>query len=171
MKQISKAALALGLFGSLLLAQQQAPPGQQQPSPAQPTQPTQPTQPGRTTVPTQPTQPQQQQPRQPTEDQLSRGRMSGRIVPSPGTRVRVDLYSDGMRLDTTYSDLDGGFRFTGQLTMASGRFEIRVEVGPGKEYVEEVDFGFNQPVMIHIRPQGIRDADFGVDKSKGVVAR
>lgn len=160
--------LALVLFASLLLAQDPGP-GQQAPPPPQP-QP-QPREPAPGTQP-QPGQP--QQPRFPTDesrdpfsrDPFGRGRgITGKIVPSPATRLRVDLYLDTMRLDTTYTDMDGTFRFERQ--QPGRRYEIHIDIGPGVEYVEEVDFSFNYPVMIHIRPQGIRKTDFGGERGKG----
>ncbi len=163
------AGLALVLFSALLVGQEQQgqqPPPQPTPSP----QPT-PTQPGRDPGPQPGTQP--QQPRFPQDDRdpfnrdpFGRGRgISGKIVPSPATRLRVDLYLDTIRLDTAYTDLDGTFRFERQ--QPGRRYEIHIDIGPGVEYVEEVDFSFNYPVMIHIRPQGIRETELGRDKSKG----
>ena len=167
--RMKAAFLALALVGSLLLAQEPAPnPGQgQQPAP-QP-QPT--PQPGREPTPTPGTERpgQQQQPRFPSDemrDPFGRGRgIQGKIVPSPSTRLRVDLYIDSIRLDTTYTDMDGTFKFERQ--QPGRRYEIHVDIGPGVEYVEEVDFSFNYPVMIHIRNQGIRKTGLGPESGHG----
>lgn len=72
-------------------------------------------------------------------------------------RVRVDLYLDAMRLDTTFTEADGSFRFG--RNMGRQRYQVHIDVGPGIEYVEEVDFSLPFPVIIHIRPQGMRRTD------------
>ena len=170
MRPMGNSICAALLLGFALLAQQ--PPGQQQP-PAQPT-PTPTPAPGtggggnvptRPTQPTQPTQP--RQPQQPSleDDPFSQKRgITGRVVPNPGTRLRIELYLDGMRLDDTYTDLDGKFKFE-RVTTGSRRYEVHIEVGPGKEYVEEVDFTFE--ATIYIREQGIRDTAFSNSPGKG----
>ena len=95
-------------------------------------------------------------PQDPAADSFGRvnSGVTGRIIPAPATRVRVDLYRDSMRLDTTFSDFNGGFRFS--TGAAKQRYELHVEVGPGLEYVEEVDFSMSAPVLVHVQPQGIR---------------
>ncbi len=100
-------------------------------------------------------------PRQPTfgqEDQrdiFGRGRgIQGRIVPSQGMRLQVELYKDGMRLDVTFTDLEGNFKFERQ--QGDRRYEIHVQLGPDLEYVEEVDFMPGFPTMIHLRQELVR---------------
>jgi predicted Zn-dependent protease len=90
------------------------------------------------------------------EDPFSRGRsgVQGRIVPNPGQRLMVELYLDGMRMDMTFSDLEGNFKFERQ--PANRRYEIRIQVGPDMEFVEEIDFNIGFPVTVHIRPTQIR---------------
>ncbi len=162
------ALLVLTLSTFLLAAQEPGPaPGQGQQPPPQPApQPT----PGREPGPgTQPRPGEPQQPRFPSDDMrdpFGRGRgISGKIVPSPSTRVRVDLYIDSMRLDTTFTDMDGKFRFERQ--QPGRRYEIHVDMGPNLEYVEEVDFSMNYEVMIHIRNQGIRRTGPGAENGVG----
>ena len=110
MRPMGNSTCAALLLGFALLAQQQ-PPTQPTPTPTPapgtggggnvPTRPTQPTQP---TQPRQPTQPSLE------DDPFSQKRgITGRVVPNPGTRLRIELYLDGMRLDDTYTDLDGKF--------------------------------------------------------------
>jgi len=161
--------LVVVVFASVLVlpAQEPAPgPGQGQPAPQPTPQPT----PGREPGPgTQPQPGRETQPRFPTDDRndpFNRGGrgISGKIVPSPSTRMRVDLYVDSIRLDTTYTDMDGTFRFERQ--QPGRRYEIHVDMGPNLEYVEEVDFTFGQP-MIHIRNQGIRRTGPGSENAPG----
>ncbi len=166
--RIRVALPAVALISSLALAQ--APPGQA-PQPQPQPQPTQP-QPGREPGPGQQPQPgQPRDPRFPTDDrspfgQRERG-IGGKIVPSPSTRLRVELYQDSIRLDTTFTDMDGSFRFERQ--QPGRRYEIHIDLGPGVEYVEEVDFGstFNYPVMIHIQPRGIHRTGPEAENGKG----
>ena len=115
----------------------------------------------RPTTGTTPTTPGGQPPqRQPTfgqdeNDPFGRGTgVRGRIVPSMGQRLTVELYLDGMRLDMTFSDMEGNFKFERQ--QSGRRYEVHVQLGPDQEYVEEVDFNPGFPVMIHIREQNIR---------------
>ena len=163
MRPMGNSICAALLLGFALLAQQQ-PPAQPTPTPT----PAPGSGSGGGNVPTRPTQPTQPtQPRQPTpeEDIFSTKRgITGRIVPNPGTRLRIELYLDGMRLDDTYTDLDGKFKFE-RVTTGSRRYEVHIEVGPGKEYVEEVDFTFD--ATIYIREQGIRDTDLSKSPGKG----
>lgn len=153
--RVKAAFLSIVLLVTMLPAQE---PGAGQGQ--QPAQPAPQPQPGRTPTPgTQPQPGQQQQPRFPQDDMrdpFGRGRgVTGKIVPSPSTRMRVDLYIDGIRLDTSYTDMDGTFKFERQ--QAGRRYEIHLDLGRCVEYVEEVDFNFGYPVMIHIRNQGIRN--------------
>lgn len=168
MRPMGNSICATLLLGFALLAQQPPP---TQPTPTPTPTPAPGSGSGGGNVPTRPTQPTQPtQPRQPTQPSLEddpfsqkRG-ITGRIVPNPGTRLRIELYLDGMRLDDTYTDLDGKFKFE-RVTTGSRRYEVHVEVGPGKEYVEEVDFSFE--ATIYIREQGIRDTAFSNSPGKG----
>lgn len=156
------------LLGSVVFAQQPTPPstggGGGQPGGGAGS-PTRPTTPDSTRPPSQPQQPQFPQDGRDPFGQGKRG-LGGKIVPAPGSRLRVDIYLDGIRLDTAYTDMDGTFRFE-RLQAGPRRYELRIEVGPGIEYVEEVDFGFNFPVMVHIRNQGLRRTEFADAKDEG----
>src|SRR2546421_5569538 len=65
--------------------------------------------------------------------------IQGRLVPNPGQRLTVDLFQDGIRMDTAFSDSDGTFKFSRQ-QFSNRRYEIHVMLGPDTEYQEEVDF-------------------------------
>src|SRR6266849_1935686 len=61
---------------------------------------------GTTTTPNTGTQP--QRPTMPGDDNdpFNQGRgIKGRIIPSPGQRLNVELYLDGIRLDQTFTDM------------------------------------------------------------------
>src|ERR1022692_625556 len=64
--------------------------------------------------------------------------IAGRLAPTPTNRVTVELYQDGIRVDSTYTASDGTFRFPRQ--QSDRRYEIRVILGPGQEVRQEVDF-------------------------------
>src|SRR5438876_8971098 len=101
---------------------------------------------GSTTTP-----PNQQQPQfDPRNDPFSNARegISGRLIPNPGQRVMIDLYQDGMRLDSAFSDADGGFKFPRMF--GNRRYEIRIQLGPDLEFREEVDFQGGYPAMVHL---------------------
>ena len=49
--------------------------------------------------------------------------IAGRLAPTPTNRVTVELYQDGIRIDTTYTASDGTFRFPRQ--QSDRRYEIR----------------------------------------------
>jgi len=121
-------------------------------------------QPGSAPTPGRPTQPGQQQDRFPQDrndpfntDPFGRKQMGGKILNHPSMRLKVEIWLDGIRLDTTFTDMDGAFKFErlAQQNMNFGRYELHIDLGPGIEYVEEVDFRM-APVTIFIRPQGIR---------------
>ncbi len=90
---------------------------------------------------------------------------SGRILGAPSTHLRVELYRDMMLADTTISNLDGTFKF--QQPESGNRFEIRVDLGNGQEYVEQVDFYHGAPITIIIRPERIRRTQFAGDNTAG----
>ena len=69
-------------------------------------------------------------------------------------RLHVELYRDMMLVGTTMTNMDGTFRFDGQ--QHDKRYEIRVDLGNGYEYVEQVDFSPEVPATIIIRPERAR---------------
>ena len=150
--------LAVLLSVSMLWAQQT--PGNTPTNPSQPS-------PGR------PPQPERgQPPRFPSDDPFSRGPsspfsrgISGRIVNAPSLNLRIELYRDGMRQDATFTQMDGTFRFERQ--MPANRYEVRVDLGNGWEYREEVDFYQNFPATIIIRENGLRRGTFTSGKDVG----
>lgn len=99
---------------------------------------------------------------------FSSGRgVSGKIMPQPGQRLQVELYMDGIRLDQTFSDMEGNFRFERQ---SSGRrYEIHIFLGDGQEYVEELEFQPNFPTMVYLRPGNIRNTRADAGKASGTV--
>src|SRR6266404_1261085 len=106
------------------------------------------------TTPTAPTAP-TPTPRQPNFDNSSPDPfgnnspgINGRLVPSTGTRTEVSLYQDGARLDTTFSDADGSFRFL--RAVMGRRYEVRVVLGPDTEFREEVEFMPGYPNIVQI---------------------
>jgi tetratricopeptide (TPR) repeat protein len=74
--------------------------------------------------------------------------IAGRLVPNPLTRVEVELYQDGGRVDTTFTTADGTFRFPRQ--QSDRRYEIRVILGPGREVRQEVDFQGAFPTVVQV---------------------
>jgi len=72
----------------------------------------------------------------------------GRLVPSPVTRLEVELYQDGVRVDTTFTSNDGTFRFPRQGN--DRRYEIRVILGGGQEVRQEVDFQRGFPTVVQL---------------------
>ena len=90
---------------------------------------------------------------------------SGRILGAPSTHLRVELYRDMMLVDTTISSLDGTFKF--QQPESSNRFEIRVDLGNGQEYVEQVNFYQGAPITIVIQPERIRRTKIAGDNAPG----
>ena len=82
--------------------------------------------------------------------------ISGRIrmLHAPSAFLRLELYRDMMLVGTTMTDGNGAFRFEGQ--QHDKRYEIRVDLGNGYEYVEDVDFFQGVPATIIIRPERIR---------------
>ncbi len=98
----------------------------------------------------------------------SRG-IQGRIMPSMGQRLAVELYQDGVRMDMTFTDMEGTFKFERQ--QSGRRYEIRIQLGGDSEYVEEVDFMPGFPTIVHIRQQNIRSTrgDANANKASGTV--
>ena len=163
---IRNVALALLLSVSVLWAQQPTPERSPQPPSTRPSPGREPPQPGRP----QPGQP--QTPQFPDQDSFGRdpfgrsGRgIRGRIVPTPSFYMRVELYRDGMRLGTTFTKSDGTFRF--EREQPGRRYEIRVDLGNGWEYAEEVDFYQSFPVTILIQKHGIRRGPFASGETVG----
>jgi Tfp pilus assembly protein PilF len=74
--------------------------------------------------------------------------VAGRLVPNPATKVAVELYQDGVRVDTTFTSSDGTFRFPRQAS--DRRYEIRVLLGPGQEVRQEVDFQGGFPAVVQL---------------------
>lgn len=115
----------------------------------------------------------QPQPRQPQFGEerdpfgTSRG-IKGRIIPAQGMRLQIELYLDGMRLDMTFTDMEGNFKFERQ--QAGRRYEVRIMLGPDQEYVEEIDFMGGFPAIIHLRPQNIRSTRPGASPSGTVIS-
>jgi Tfp pilus assembly protein PilF len=73
----------------------------------------------------------------------------GRLVPNPGTRVLVELYVDGMRLESTFTSAgDGSFHFPNQ--PANRRYEVHVQLGPGRELRQDVEFPAGFPAMVQL---------------------
>jgi len=95
--------------------------------------------------------------------------IQGRIMPSMGQRLQVELYEGGIRMDMTFTDMEGTFKFERQMT--GKRYEVRILLGGDSEYVEEVDFMPNFPTIIHIRQQNIRSTrlDANANKASGTV--
>ncbi len=162
--------LASLLCVSVLWAQQPTP-GQGQTPPTRPSQPS----PGREP---QSGRPQRgiQPPRSPGQDPFGRndpfgrfgGGISGRIVDPPLLHMRVDLYRDMMRVDSTITQSDGTFRFQQQQQQQSGRqYEVHVHLGNGWEYVEDVDFFGNVPATIIIQERGVRRGLFADSETTG----
>jgi Flp pilus assembly protein TadD len=75
----------------------------------------------------------------------------GRVMPAPSTRLEVDLYRDGQRIDYTMTDSEGNFQF--QVSFNERRYEIRIPLGPESEYREDVDFLPGAAALIHINNQ------------------
>ncbi len=136
---------------SLSLAAQTRPPSTGTTTPTAPTTPTNPTTPstGTTQRPTMDNDPFNQSPIG----------IQGRIVPSPGQRLEVELYMDGIRLDQAFTDMDGTFKFPRQRN--GQRYELHIQLGTDQEYVEEVEFTGNFPTMIHINERHIRSSRNG----------
>ena len=149
----------------MLWAQQTTPERSPQPPPTRPSPGREPQQPGR--------QPgQQQTPGFPGQDPFGRdpfgrsGRgIAGRIVPRPEFHLRVELYRDGIRMDTTFTKSDGTFRF--ERAQPGRRYEIRVDLGNGWEYAEEVDFYQSFPVPILIQENRLRRNTFAKGEAVG----
>ena len=158
--------LAVLLSVSMLWAQQTPGQGNTPTSPSQPSPGREPQQPGR--------QPgQQQRPEFPGQDPFGRdpsfGRsgqgISGRIVNAPSINFRMELYRNGMLMDSTFIQTDGGFHF--ERAQPNNRYEIRLDMGNGWEYREEVHFYNNFPATIIIREHGIRRNTFAKGEAVG----
>ena len=92
--------------------------------------------------------------------------LSGRIVPAPSLYLRVDLYRGMMPVDSTTTDMNGAFRF--QRQHGGSRYEMRIDLGNGLGYVEEVHFlQQNMQVAIILRPERIRRTQFADDNNAG----
>ena len=152
--------LAVLLSVSMLWAQQTPGQGNTPTNPSRPSPGREPQQPGR--------QPgQQQRPGFPGQDPFGRsGRgISGRIVNAPSINLHIELYRDGMRQDATFIQMDGRFRF--ERAQPGSSYEIRLDMGNGWEYREEVDFYQNFPVTISIQENGLRRGTFAGGKDVG----
>jgi tetratricopeptide (TPR) repeat protein len=76
----------------------------------------------------------------------------GRLVPNPTTRVQVELYEDGIRVDQTFSGTDGTFRFPRQAN--NRRYEIRIQLSETQEFRQEVDFQGGFPTVVQMNQPG-----------------
>jgi hypothetical protein len=72
--------------------------------------------------------------------------IAGRLVPAPSMSVMIELYQDGIRLDSTYSSVDGSFRFPRH--PSDRRYELRIQVEPGREVRQEIDFQGGFPAVV-----------------------
>lgn len=93
------------------------------------------------------------------EGRMNAGRqIVGKLVPAPGYRLRVDLYrADNRLLDSCYSGVDGIIRF---LRPDSGaRYQLRIRLGPGREYVEQLPSGLPMSFTVQIRPEAVKRSE------------
>jgi tetratricopeptide (TPR) repeat protein len=95
--------------------------------------------------------------------------INGRLIPNTGSRTEVNLYQDGVRLDTTFSQSDGSFNFL--RGVMGRRYEIRVVLGPDTEFREEIEFMPGYPALVQINnPARIVSTNPSQPPSSGVVS-
>ncbi|GEM_PF-2431072 len=94
--------------------------------------------------------------------------ISGRVVPNQLTRVAVELYQDGIRLDTTYTGSDGSFRFPRQ--MSDRRYDVHVIMPDGQEVSQMVDFMGQYPATVQLSLAKVVKSDSDAKPASGTVS-
>jgi tetratricopeptide (TPR) repeat protein len=107
----------------------------------------------------------------PTTDPFSKNGtgIQGRLIPGPNTRVQIELYENGARVDSAFSQSDGSFNFP--RAKSGTRYEVRIVLGSNIEFRQEMDFQPGIPAMIQINvPQYLHTLNPSEKASGGLIS-